>query len=119
MERQCPECGDSIVGRIDKKFCSDQCRASHNNKQNVDSRKYVREVNTILKKNRRILSDLNTTGKTKVHREQLVVKGFNFQYLTNTYTTQKGVVYYFCYEHGYLPVDDDYFYLVIKQGYVG
>ena len=36
MEKNCPECGEHIIGRVDKKFCSDQCRASHNNKLNVN-----------------------------------------------------------------------------------
>ena len=29
MQKKCPECGDKIVGRIDKKFCSDACRNSY------------------------------------------------------------------------------------------
>ena len=37
MEKQCLECGDKIVGRIDKKFCSDGCRNAYNNKVNKDS----------------------------------------------------------------------------------
>ncbi len=119
MEKHCLECGEKMVGRVDKKFCSDHCRNSFNNKQNSDSTNYVRNINNILRKNRRILAELNPNGKLKIHRDMLLSKEFNFQYFTNTYTTQKGTVYYFCYEHGYLPMDDNFYYLVIKQGYVG
>jgi hypothetical protein len=109
------ECGEEFLGRIDKKFCSDQCRNTFNNRLNSDSANHVRNINNILRKNRRILRELNPTDKTKVHRKKLSDKGFNFTYNTNIYTTQKGVVYYFCYEYGYLPLDDDYFFLVINK----
>lgn len=114
-KRKCMECGEEFLGRIDKKFCSDQCRNTFNNRLNSDSANHVRNINNILRKNRRILRELNPTDKTKVHRKKLSDKGFNFTYNTNIYTTQKGVVYYFCYEYGYLPLDDDYFFLVINK----
>ncbi len=78
----------------------------------------MRRVNRILRKNRKILLELNPNGKSKVHKNQLLEKGFNFHYFTNVYKTKKGHVYYFCYEQGYLPLDDYYFTLVVKQDYV-
>ncbi|MEZ5198076.1 MAG: hypothetical protein R2764_17305 [Bacteroidales bacterium] len=114
----CPECGFEIVGRIDKKFCSDQCRNTYNNRLKRDSNNYVRNVNNTLRKNRRILEELNPGGKSKAHRNKLVSKGFNFDYYTNSYTTKSGKTYYYCYEYGYLPIEDDYFFLVMKQDYV-
>jgi predicted nucleic acid-binding Zn ribbon protein len=70
-EKGCLECGGKIIGRADKKFCSDQCRVSYNNKLNRDETAYMNNVTNILRKNRRILLDLNPTGKTKVNREKL------------------------------------------------
>ena len=67
-EKACLECGGKIIGRADKKFCSDQCRVSYNNKLNRDETAYMNNVSNILRKNRRILLDLNTTGKTKNKR---------------------------------------------------
>jgi len=29
--RKCPSCGREVVGRSDKKFCSDECRVFYNN----------------------------------------------------------------------------------------
>src|SRR4030067_415827 len=101
MGKECLDCGESLKGRADKKFCSDQCRNNYNNQLNSDSNNYIRNVNNILRKNRRILVELNPNDKIKVHKDKLSEKGFNFNYYTNTYTTQKGTVYYFCYEHGY------------------
>jgi len=111
----CPECNEEFVGRTDKKFCSDQCRNTFNNRQNSDQTNLVRNINNVLRKNRRILRELNPNDKTKVHKSKLIEKGFDFKLFTSIYTTKKGTVYYFCYEHGYLPIENDYYFLVIKQ----
>ena len=117
-KRKCIECGDSFHGRADKKFCSDQCRSAYNNKLNSDATNFVRNVNNILRKNRRILEELNPHGKSKVHRDKLMERGFKFSYFTNVYKTKAGKEYYFCYEQGYLALEGDYYALVIRQKYV-
>lgn len=113
-KRLCPECGEPIKGRVDKKFCSDACRNAYNNKQNADSTNYVRNVNNILKRNRRILEELNPEGKANVHKSKLNDKGFDFSYFTNTYKNKNGETYHFCYEYGYLPIKGE-FYLLVKR----
>jgi hypothetical protein len=75
----------------------------------------MRNVNNILRRNRRILEELNPTGKTKVPRKKLVSKGYNFDYLTSVYQTQNGKTYHFCYEYGYLPLDNDEVLLVKRE----
>lgn len=114
-EKSCPVCGDKIIGRKDKKFCSDQCRNVYNNEKSSTSENYnyVRKVNRALKQNRNILAQLNPEGKRKVHRNMLIERNFNFDYVTRVYTTQKGSTYMFCYDYGYLPLEND-FYLLIK-----
>lgn len=115
--RNCLECGQKLSGRKDQKFCSDYCRNGFNNKLNEDSNKYVRRINGILRKNRRILEKLNPRGKVTLDGIRLAEEGFNFHYYTNIYTTQKGQ-YYFCYDYGYLKIDNDQYMLVQKQDYV-
>ena len=114
-EKACLECGNKIIGRVDKKFCSDQCRIAYNNKLNSNETNFMRNVNNVLRKNRRILMELNTTGKTRVSREKLSENGFDFNYFTSTYTTKDGAVYHYCYEQGYLPVDKGWYLLVVKK----
>jgi hypothetical protein len=116
--RNCKECNDKLKGRKDQKFCSDYCRNTFNNRQNEDANKYVRRLNNILRKNRRILATLNPNGKVTVDGITLAEEGFNFHYLTNSYKTQKGSVYIFCYDQGYLKLDNDQYMLVQKQDYV-
>jgi len=114
-KRKCLECKELITGRSDKKFCSDQCRNLYNNRQNSDSTNLVRNINNSLRKNRRVLQELNPTDKAKVHKDKMLEKGFNFNFFTSTYTTKKGATYYFCYEYGYLQLDDGFYFLVINK----
>lgn len=113
-EKLCLECGGKITGRSDKKFCSDQCRVAYNNKLNRNETAYMANVTNILRKNRRILLELNTTGKTRVNRDKLNDKGFDFNYFTSQYKTKDGSIYNFCYEQGYLPLDKNWYLLVVK-----
>lgn len=117
-KRKCNECGQTLSGRKDQKFCSDYCRNTFNNRLNEDATNYMRRINNILRKNRRILSRLNPKGKITVDGITLAEEGFNFHYYTNMYTTKTGSTYFFCYEQGYLKLDDDRYMLVHKQDYV-
>lgn len=116
--KNCLECGKQVVGRMDKKFCSDACRNAYNNKAKAAATNYMRNVNNTLAKNRRILKSLNPEGKVKKHRDHLLKAGFNFDYFTNTYTTKAGDVYRFCYEQGYLLLDEG-FVLLVERGEQG
>lgn len=114
MDKSCRECGEKIVGRADKKFCSDACRNSHHNSLNKDNKNLVRNINNRLRKNYRILETLNKDNKTKTTKERLQRMGFNFEYFTSIYTTKSGAVYFYLYDQGYLPLDND-FYLLVKK----
>ena len=115
MNKTCLECSDKIVGREDKKFCSDGCRNSYNNKINKDITNFMRNVNNKLRKNYRILSALNVDGKSKTTRTKLLGKGFDFEFFTNILNTKTGNTYYFLYDQGYLALENDYFMLVKKD----
>ena len=115
MLKTCLECDTEIKGRIDKKFCSDYCRNAYNNKINKDSKNLLRNINNRLRKNYRILDSFELKdGKTRTTKTRLLDKGFDFEYLTNLYTTKKGSTYYFVYDLGYLPLDNDY-YMIVKR----
>ena len=115
MQKDCPECGEKIKGRTDKKFCSDYCRNAHNNKLNKDSKNLVRNTNNKLRKNYRILEELNPNDKSKATKSKLEAKGFDFEYFTSIYTTKTGTVYYFVYDQGYLPLEGDFYALVKRK----
>lgn len=118
IKRTCLNCGTEIFGRIDKKYCSDYCRNTKHNEENRDNTNYMRRVNHILRKNRRILAKFNPNGKAKIKGSVLMEEGFNFAYFTNIYETKKGGRYFFCYDQGYIELDDGWYALVIRESYV-
>jgi hypothetical protein len=111
-KRFCKECEEPLVGRSDKKFCSDQCRNAYNNRMNSDVTKVMRNINYVLRRNRRILHELLPENKRKVQRSLLLQRGFDFSYFTHEYRTKRGEIYRFCYELGYLLIDHDQMLLV-------
>lgn len=119
-KKVCKECGEPLVGRTDKRFCSDACRNLFHYHANNAPINYVRNVVNILKRNRRVLSELNKSqdGKVKVHREKMVERGYNFLYHTNIYRTKAGNTYVFCFEHGYLELSESWFMLVRRDEYL-
>lgn len=115
MSKNCLECNEKIIGREDKKFCSDSCRNAYNNKMNKDQNNLMRNVNNKLRKNYRILCELNPDDKTKTTRTKLVSKGFDFEFFTSIYQTKTGNTYYFLYDQGYMAIESDGFVLVKKD----
>ena len=96
MSKNCLECGDKIIGREDKKFCSDGCRNAYNNKMNKDQNNLMRNVNNKLRKNYRILCDLNPEGKGKTTQTKLLSKGFDFEFFTSIlqYKNRKYILFF-------------------------
>jgi hypothetical protein len=109
----CLDCGEKLLGRSDKKFCSDQCRNNYNNRLNRDSNNYVRNVHGLLRRNRKILSDLFVDGHKRLHRDALIALGYNFTFFTHLVETAEGVKWSFCFEYGYR--DDSRGYLELTQ----
>jgi hypothetical protein len=115
MNKLCLECNEKVIGREDKKFCSDGCRNAYNNKINKDSTNFMRNVNNKLRKNYRILTALNPDGKSKATKAKLLSKGFDFNFITNILNTKTGNTYHFVYDQGYLALENDYYMLVKKD----
>jgi hypothetical protein len=115
LNRLCLECGKSLKGRSDKKFCDDYCRNAYNNKAKIEESFYVRNINKTLQRNRRILEELlGKEDMVKQTKSSLINKGFQFHYHTHQYVNKKGNVYYFCYEYGFLPLEGEW-YLIVKR----
>jgi hypothetical protein len=114
--RQCLACGKPLKGRVDKKFCDDYCRNTYNNQQKAKGNHsaYVRNITNALLKNRRILESILAEEETaKANREKLQRLGFQFKYVTHLYTTKSARTYFYCFDYGYLPLENDW-YLIVK-----
>jgi hypothetical protein len=114
--KNCLACDKPLKGRADKKFCDDYCRNAYNNQLKSFSNNNIRNINNTLTKNRRILESLlpETEETAKANKEKLQRLGFNFKYITHTYITKTGKTYLYCYEYGYLPLENDW-YLIVKR----
>ncbi len=115
-DKTCLLCGKILKGRSDKKFCDDYCRAAFNNELKSVANNYIRNVNNALGKNRRILESLLPAGEqtAKASRDKLAEKGFLFKYHTHQYNARNGNTYFYCYEYGYLPLENNRL-LVVKR----
>lgn len=104
---RCLTCSKELDGRLDKIFCSDLCRAKHHNRKKSADQRHVRAINKILLKNREAMKDLGAGNKLKLKKDMLVMRGFNFDFFTQT-KEQKGRTFKFCYEWGYYmnPFDE-------------
>jgi hypothetical protein len=101
--KKCPECGDELIGRIDKKFCSPYCKSSYHYKiARDDDKNQFKKIDDQLKLNRRLLKEHNKAGKAVVRTEVLLNLGFNPKYFTHYWKNDKKEVYLFCYEFGFL-----------------
>lgn len=116
--RLCLACGNKLMGRVDKKFCDDQCRSAWHNRMSGDESRIMRNINYLLRKNRRILFQFCPAGKGKASRAELLKAGFNFDYITSIYRTRQGKTYFYCYDLGYLELEDGSYAIVVKQDYV-
>jgi predicted nucleic acid-binding Zn ribbon protein len=113
--RHCLLCQNVLFGRSDKKFCDDHCRNAFHNEQTRITSVQVRAINKILQRNRRILIQFRANLSNQVSKQELHSAGFNFDYFTHIKPLKGGKSQIFCYEQGYLPIENDYFALVIQQ----
>jgi hypothetical protein len=106
----CLYCEKKLKGRSDKKFCDYLCRSAHYNRLYADSNNLLRRTHRLLKKNRRILKDLD---KEKVSYSELANLGFQFDHCTNV-VQESAQTYFFCYDIGYVRLENNYFAVVSK-----
>ena len=120
--RRCLECNEPLEGRSDKRFCSEYCKSAyHYEKSKGKEESFFQSIDKQLKLNRRILKRFNQAGKATIRKRILHEKGFNQKYFTHYWKNQKGQVYLFCYEYGFLSLKEkgkDKYVLVQWQDYM-
>ena len=105
--RVCMSCGEEVIGRSDKKFCTYYCKSSYHYIRNKEDEKNLfRKIDNQLKMNRRILKEHNKAGKSMVRKKVLHSVGFNPKYLTSYWKSKGGGLYLFCYEYGFKSVEE-------------
>ncbi|MDD2425848.1 MAG: hypothetical protein PHP30_04365 [Bacteroidales bacterium] len=111
--RKCPECGGSVVGRCDRKFCCDDCRNSYHNRRNRTENNELKRINRILKNNYCIIREISSPSVSDstsqpgdkncyiCSRDYLLSQGFNFYYHTSLDEINPGELRFHCYDIAY------------------
>ncbi len=102
----CPVCQIEIKGRSDKKYCSVYCKSAQQYQRRKVEEKQYYIIDKQLKTNRKILKAYNKSGLSTVRKEKLIGEGFDPKYFTHYWKNNKGQVYLFCYEYGFLKLQD-------------
>lgn len=113
--QKCLFCEEEIKGRSDKKFCGPHCRSAYHNQTSNDQEFYIRTINKQLRANRSALKKACPWGKATVRKEFLKQLGMDFKHITHTWKSEHGNLYFFCYDYGYMQVNDPKKVLIVQQ----
>jgi len=103
IQIKCLYCGEALVGRTDKKYCSPHCKSAYQyQKSKEQPEKFYNRVDNQLKLNRKLLKTYNKAGKSIIRATILLNLGFDPNFFTHYWRNQKGEVYFFVFEYGYL-----------------
>lgn len=115
----CSVCNAIIKGRSDKRFCSPKCKSIDQYEKRQKNEKFFLKVERQLRVNRKILKRFNKSGFTTIRSDELQKEGFDPNFFTHYWKNQKGNVYLFVYEYGFLKIaDKEKYLLVIWQEYM-
>ncbi len=105
----CLECNEALKGRSDKKFCDDSCRNAFNNKRNKDVSNLMRQINSQLRKNYRLLQEFATPNEESLITSiKLSNEGFIFDYFTGYKISWEGREIRMVYDIGYEFLENSY-----------
>ena len=107
--KPCLECGEPVgKGRIDRKFCSVECKNKYHNKESFADKISTARIKKILERNRKILKKMAARKDAdQIPKERLLKEGFEFDYHTHFKNSKfKGYQYTFCFDYGYRTVEN-------------
>jgi hypothetical protein len=107
--KNCLECGEKNCRSWGQKFCSDVVVTPIITKS-TKTVIITCNINNKLRKNYRILSELNTEENQKQPELNSLARVLIL--ITNILNTKTGNTYYFLYDQGYMLLDNDYYMLV-------
>lgn len=91
-----------VKGRSDKVFCSTKCKSIDQYEKRQKNEQFFLKVERQLRVNRKILKRYNKSGFTTIRCSELIKEGFNPKFFTHYWKNQKGDVYLFVFEYGFL-----------------
>lgn len=108
IQKSCLYCNAELMGRTDKKYCNLHCKSAYQyQKLRNEPVRFYNKVDNQLRLNRRILKNYNKSGKSVVRSEVLLELGFNPKFFTHYWKNNKGEVYLFVYEYGFMSKSEN------------
>lgn len=113
----CKVCGNMVVGRSDKIFCSVKCKNLYHLELRAVTAIAAKDIDTILHRNRSILFELMGDNKQqiKIKRLEMDKKNFHFKYQTHKNVNSKGKTYNWLYDLGWMEFSNDEVLLLKKR----
>ncbi len=122
IQENCLYCEKPLTGRTDKKYCDLHCKSAYQyQKQRLEPERFYNKVDNQLRLNRKLLKEYNRAGKSIIRSKVLLDAGFDPNFFTHYWKNQKGEVYLFVYEYGFLKKfenEKEKYVLVIWQEYM-
>ena len=122
IQQHCKHCDKELQGRTDKKYCNLHCKSAFQYQLAKEQpERFFNIVDNQLKLNRKILKEFNRGGKVTVRAELINEMGFDANFFTHYWKNQKGEVYLFVYEYGFLKIKEqtnEKYVLVLWQEYM-
>jgi hypothetical protein len=116
MRKKCPQCNTSIIGRIDKIYCSLDCKNKHSYTQRQNTKSATKEIDGYLHRNREILELFMGPSKKETFDRLLLVRaGFKFDYFTSIYLNKEQKNYYIVYDYAWMEFSDQKILVVRKS----
>ena len=109
----CLNCNSKLQGRKGKMYCTESCKSAHQYEQRKTKDAFFIKVDRQLKVNRKILKKHNQAGFTTLRKSVLIEEGFNPKFFTHYWKNQKGQVYLFCYDYGFLDIPEKSKFLIV------
>lgn len=106
--RICKLCKTGVSGRSDKMFCSIKCKSDYGYRLREVTTLATTAIDKILHRNRSILLEVmgKNTIQSKIKREILDAKKFNFSYHTQTRINDQGQTVTFVYDFSWMIFSD-------------
>ncbi|MEN9386899.1 MAG: hypothetical protein RLZZ185_1640 [Bacteroidota bacterium] len=116
MKNECQQCGKTLLGRTDKKFCSVACKNAFNFAKRKATRNAVKEIDSYLHRNREILATLMGDSKKEIlDRAVLARARFRWEYMTGIYKNKQGKWYHIVYDYAWMEFTDQSVLIVRKS----
>ncbi|PKG44018.1 hypothetical protein [Psychroflexus sp. MES1-P1E] len=122
IQQNCKYCNKALQGRTDKKYCNLHCKSAYQYQLAKEQpERFYNIVDNQLKLNRKILKEFNKGGKVTVRAARINELGFDANFFTHFWKNNKGEVYLFVYEYGFLKIKEQTkkkYVLVLWQEYM-